>query len=188
MLLPQERAVAIRRCRVFAEAPLPAEEVILCFPADDERRDSPVMPPRQDVAEAAIRTRVGDVAGDAICVRPTLSLETLRGLLFREHVRAAPVVDDDRRLVGLVSRSDLFRGPPPEGSAAASVVEEIMSPVVHTLPAAAPVAYAISLMALESLHEVPIVDESERVVGVLTATEALRWVARAMGYVEFTRT
>lgn len=58
-----------------------------------------------------------------------------------------------------------------------------MSPLVHGLPEKAPVAYAISLMATEAVHEVPIVDRDGRVVGMFTATDALRWVAQAMGYV-----
>ena len=79
--------------------------------------------------------------------------------LFIEHqLRAVAVVDESRCLVGVVSKSDLLRerSATPEG-APRRTASDIMSPVVHGLPEDAPVAYATSLMATESIHEVPIV-------------------------------
>ena len=35
----------------------------------------------------------------------------------------------------------------------------------------------------EGLHEVPVVDAHGHVIGMITATDALRWVAQALGYV-----
>jgi CBS-domain-containing membrane protein len=54
---------------------------------------------------------------------------------------------------------------------------------VHGLPEEAPLAYAISLMAFEGLHEVPAIASDGRVVGMLTAIDALRWMANGLGYV-----
>jgi len=140
---------------------------------------------RVDVAEAAIRARLGDVVGpDAVCVRADVSVDTITELFLEQKLRAVPVVDESRCLVGVASKSDLLRErtATPEG-APRRTASDIMSPVVHGLLEDAPVAYAISLMASESIHEVPIVDREGRVVGLFTATDALRWVAQAMGYV-----
>ena len=147
--------------------------------------DEPSLMPngRVDVAEAAVRVRLGDVLGvDTTCVRGDVKIETLTDLLVESGVRAVPVVDEARRLLGIVSKSDLLRH---RGTrkARAKVASDIMTPLVHGVPEDAPVAYAISLMALEGLHEVPIVDSHSHVIGMFTATDALRWVAKSLGYV-----
>jgi CBS domain-containing protein len=138
---------------------------------------------RVDVAEAAVRVRLGDVLGlDTTCVRSDVKIETVIDLLLDDGIRALPVVDETRRLVGIVSKTDLLR-PRGTGDSKTKVVADIMTSVVHGLPEDAPVAYAISLMAFEGLHEVPVVDQESHVIGMVTATDALRWVAKALGYV-----
>lgn len=140
---------------------------------------------RVDVAEAAARVRLGDIVGvDTTCVRGDVSVETVTELLVQSGLRAVPVVDEARRLVGIVSKSDLLRARGrASGKARTKTATDIMTPVVHGLPEEAPVAYAISLMAIEDLHEVPVVDAQSRVIGMITATDALRWVAQSLGYV-----
>ena len=137
---------------------------------------------RMDVAEAAVRMRLGDILGiETTCVRLDVRTDTVADLLVANGLRAVPVVDASRRLVGIVSKTDLLRK-----SAARrrpTTVSDIMTPIVHGLPEDAPVAYAISLMAFEGLHEVPIVDSKSHVIGMITSTDVLRWVAQSLGYV-----
>ncbi len=136
---------------------------------------------RVDVAEAAVRVRLGDLIGiDTTCVRSDVRVDVVADLLVGSKVRAVPVVDDVRRLVGIVSKTDLLRA---GRRRTTKTVSDIMTPLVHGLPEDAPVAYAISLMAFEGLHEVPVVDKSAHVIGMITSTDALRWVAQALGYV-----
>jgi len=138
---------------------------------------------RVDVAEAAVRVRLGDVLGvDTTCVRSDVKIEAVIDLLLDDGIRAVPVVDESRRLMGIVSKTDLLR-PRGTGKKKTKVVADIMTSVVHGLPEDAPVAYAISLMAFEGLHEVPVVDQESHVIGMITATDALRWVAKSLGYV-----
>jgi len=146
--------------------------------------EEPLLPNgRVDVAEAAVRVRLGDVLGiDTTCVRSDVKIEVVTSLLVENGLRAVPVVDEARRLVGIVSKSDLLR-PRGAGKARTKLVGDIMTPVVHGLPEDAPVAYAISLMAFEGLHEVPVVDAQSHVIGMVTSTDALRWVAQSLGYV-----
>ena len=147
---------------------------VMCAGGDDPHPHG-----RVDVAEAAVRVRVGDVMStDTTCVRSDVMLDDVTKLVVENRLRAVPVVDDGLRLVGIVSKTDLLRA---RGDA--KTVAEIMTPIVHGLPDDAPVAYAISLMAFEQLHEVPVVDTDSHVIGMVTATDALRWVAQALGYV-----
>ncbi len=146
--------------------------------------EPPLLPNgRVDVAEAAVRVRLGDVLGvDTTCVRSDVKIETITELFIDNGLRAVPVVDETRRLVGIVSKSDLLRRRG-TGKARTKIASDVMTPIVHGLPEDAPVAYAISLMALQGLHEVPVVDAQSRVIGMITATDALRWVAKSLGYV-----
>ena len=138
---------------------------------------------RVDVAEAAVRVRLGDVLGiETTCVRADLKVTAATELLLGQKLRAVPVVDENRRLIGIVSKTDLLSKKKSTRRKPA-IVSDIMTPLVHGLPEDAPVAYAISLMAFEGLHEVPIVDGRGHVIGMITATDALRWVAGALGYV-----
>ena len=136
---------------------------------------------RVDVAEAAVRMRLADLMGDqTTCVRSDVRLDAVVDLLMNSKARALPVVDDMRRLVGIVSKTDILRS---GRRRTTKTVGDVMTPLVHGLPEDAPVAYAISLMAFEGLHEVPVVDKDAHVVGMITSTDALRWVAEALGYV-----
>ncbi len=45
---------------------------------------------------------------EPVAVRPAMPLAELVALLWREHVRALPVVDGEGVLVGVVSETDLF--------------------------------------------------------------------------------
>lgn len=136
---------------------------------------------RVDLAEAAVRVRLGDLIGiDTTCVRGDVRVDVVADLLVSSKTRALPVVDEGRRLVGIVSKTDLLRSGRRRST---KTVSDIMTPLVHGLPEDAPVAYAISLMAFEGLHEVPVVDKSSHVIGMITSTDALRWVAQALGYV-----
>jgi CBS domain-containing protein len=58
-----------------------------------------------------------------------------------------------------------------------------MTKVAHALPESAPLAYAFGLLAAGDLRQAPVVQEDGRVVGMVTATDLIRWVARDLGYV-----
>jgi CBS domain-containing protein len=160
----------------------------------------PSLDPRADQRERAARVLVHEVArADVLCVRGDASVEEATALLVDKDLRCLPVVDDDRRLVGIVTRSDLLRerfiegdtavkAPPALGPGfhvqeiASRLVREVMTPQVHALPEQAPLSFAVALMAAEGVHEVPVVAEDGSLVGVVTALEALRWLAGELGY------
>lgn len=138
---------------------------------------------RVDVAEAAVRVRLAHVLGvDTTCVRADVALDEAREMMLAEHIRALPVVDERRRLVGMLSKSDLLRSGEVR-KRRKKTVADVMTPLAHGLPEDAPVAYAISLMAFEGMHEVPVIDPEGHVIGMVTANDTLRWIAGALGYV-----
>ncbi len=159
--------------------PLALSPTVACRPPEASRAETDA--PDSSLA-AARRVEVQAVMGMAvICVRADTRAETVGALLLAHRIRSVPVVDDERRLLGIVSKTDILR----VGAMrlATETAGDIMTPVVHSLPSDAPLAYAIALMAIDSLLEVPIVSPQAQVVGVVTANDVMRWVASELGYV-----
>jgi CBS domain-containing protein len=151
-----------------------------------------------DVQEAAARALVTNVMRtQTICVRTDATVESIAAVLLSEGLRCVVVVDADTHPLGIVSKSDLLRDrmdhtgesrtPPEDGFHVEDrddrVASDVMTPFVHALPEKAPLTFAIALMASEGLLEVPVVDEGGAVIGLVTALDALQWLARRFGYV-----
>jgi CBS domain-containing protein len=109
--------------------------------------------------------------------------------LLEHRIAALPVVEDDRRLVGIVSELDLLRErvtadpraharldesphePPPR------TVAEVMTRDVVALPDAADEAAFASIMASSGVKSIPVVS-GERLVGIVGRRDLLRMLAR----------
>ncbi len=155
--------------------------------------------PRVDIGAAAARTLLHEaLSRDVVCVRSDASIAMASALIVDRNLACVPVTDAENKLIGIVSKTDLLADreeekvsadlpPVPRGfhvePSEARTVAEIMTPCVHALPDDAPLAFAISLMAFEDLHEVPVVDREGHVMGVVTALDMTRWLAERMGYV-----
>ena len=83
-------------------------------------------------------------------------------------VSAAPVVDGDRRPVGVVSLRDLI------GSAEGSTVGERMSSPALTVSHDAPIAVAGRAIAERNLHRVIAIDGEGHAVGVVSSVDLVR--------------
>lgn len=96
-----------------------------------------------------------------------------------------PVIDSQRRVVGLLSQSDIVRGLEAFRSAKTSdfaadgpacqppQVDQIMSTRVVTIEHDQNAATALSLMVENRIHSLPVV-EDEQLVGIVTSTDFLR--------------
>jgi CBS domain-containing protein len=145
---------------------------------------------------------------DTICVDQNLSLEALIQLFLQHGISGAPVVDEKGRPLGVVSKTDLLRDEhenaglfereaetfQPDGGALEpghglhleavreGKVRDIMTPITFTLAENATVARAAALMAYERVHRVPVLSQAGRVIGVVSALDIARWVARESGF------
>ena len=93
------------------------------------------------------------------------------GLGTAETVYTIPVLDDGRRVVGVVSLRDLL------GAEPAAPVEQLMQPA-HTAGAVEPAEGAARRCADLALLALPIVDSEQRLVGMLTIDDAVRVLER----------
>ena len=122
------------------------------------------------------------------------SVDNAMHLLLQRSVSGAPVVDDDNTLIGIVSSFDFldkeaFEGAvlPMEGSRdqinkyvhaaqriCGQTVRDVMSPVVKTLTPDVPMRVAAEIMSQAKLHRLPVVDNDNKVVGILSAADVMR--------------
>jgi len=134
--------------------------------------------PADETPIAEIMTR------DVVAVAPSMPLEELAALLLERGITGAPVVDDEGRPIGMVSKTDLLweqrsqlDGQP------RPTVDGIMSTSMVTLAESATIARAAAVMAYEGIHRIPIVAPDGRLVGQVSALDVLAWLGRHEGYV-----
>jgi len=121
-----------------------------------------------------------------ITVHPWTSAKEAAGLLAAHGFTALPVVDDDDRLIGIVTEADLIRGrvpadpryvrEPPE-TAAGKSVGDLMTTPVTAMSTGTDVADLCQALVDARIRAVPIVDGSA-VVGIVTRGDVVRVLAR----------
>lgn len=137
--------------------------------------------------------RVRDImASPAVSVRRDSSLAEIVRLLLEADFHAVPVTDADDHPVGIITQGDLVRradmplrlgllGEADDGvvgdfyeRAAAMTAEDVMTSPVRTVREDQPVSDAIELMREHSLKRLPVVDEDDRLVGVISRLDVFR--------------
>jgi CBS-domain-containing membrane protein len=101
-----------------------------------------------------------------ICVEAAMLREVLAALLVREGITSVPVVDKDRRVLGIVSSNDLLRSTDNRSTAA-----QLMTPCALTVSPRTRVEEVATLLANERTQQLPVVSDDERLVGMITALE-----------------
>jgi predicted transcriptional regulator len=118
---------------------------------------------------------------DVIAVRPELGMEALEELFLANGISGAPVIDDDGRPIGVVSKTDLLACmKTPSGGE--KKVRDVMMQTAFCLVEHESIAKAAGLMAFEGVHRVPVVGARGMVTGLISPLDIMRWLARAHGY------
>ncbi|MCB5178267.1 CBS domain-containing protein [Streptomyces antimicrobicus] len=140
---------------------------------------------------------VGEVmTGEVVRARPDTPFKELARLLASHRISGLPVVDDDDKVMGVVSRTDLTRrqaGHGRTGSGRDRVLRALRR-IAHARPTAGPALTAGGLMTspavtvhpeqrvvdaariMERRHidRLPVVDEEDRLIGITTRRDLLR--------------
>jgi CBS domain-containing protein len=134
--------------------------------------------------------RVRDIMTQPVfTVRSTDPIEGAAALLADRRITAAPVVDSDGRLVGMVSEGDLLRDRVPEDPTAhlrpapanrhrPRVVAEVMTRQVFTGWLDEDVSDVARTMLAHDVRSMPVLDGS-RLVGIVSRRDLLRTVVRS---------
>lgn len=112
---------------------------------------------------------------DVITVSPETTMRDFKEVLRLKRISGTPVLDGDR-LVGIISLEDLIKAM--EEGEMDSRVGERMSGRVELLYADEPVVQAVNKMARFGYGRFPVVDRSERLVGILTRGDIIRGLLR----------
>lgn len=121
--------------------------------------------------------RVADLmTPDAVAVLPGTTFKEIARLLDEFGISAVPVVDVDRRPLGVVSEADLVRRQASGGGA--STAEGLMtSPAVVARPEWS-VVKAARVMEKNRIKRLPVTDDAGRVIGVLSRSDLIQLFLR----------
>jgi acetoin utilization protein AcuB len=138
----------------------------------------------------AITARIGRYSGmkvvdvmtkNPLTVTPTETIGEADDLMNTNRIRQLPVVQE-KRLVGIVTDRDirsfltgsLLESPEARERALASAVREIMTTEPITVFPDDDLEEAVELMIEEKIGGIPVVDETEGLVGIVTYVDVLR--------------
>jgi CBS domain-containing protein len=140
--------------------------------------------PRPKPAEPRVRDVMSTMT---ISVGPEDDLIDVIAMMVREGVRHLPIVDSDRRVVGIVSDRDVRTviGDPltalnhaDERSQDPWPVESVMTANPITVPSDATIDDLAQRLVDESIGAVPVVDEDDRLLGMVSYVDLLHFAYR----------
>ncbi|MFI8521202.1 CBS domain-containing protein [Streptomyces sp. NPDC085481] len=108
----------------------------------------------------------GLMTADVVSAVPATPFKEVAKLLAERDISGVPVVDEDDHVVGVVSESDLLARHEP-------TVRDLMTTPAVTVHAEETVADAARLMVRRGVERLPVVDEEERLVGIVTRRDLL---------------
>ncbi len=95
------------------------------------------------------------------------------GLLNKHNIHHLPVLDPERRLVGMLSHSDFLKLN--DRGTGLHTVKEIMTPHIASLEPTDTIRTAANLFMLNKFHALP-VQEGEKLIGMLTTLDLIRLI------------
>jgi CBS domain-containing protein len=104
---------------------------------------------------------------------PDASVEHVLELLRDRHIGCVPIIDQDRRPLGLVTKLDVLETLGENRKTA----REIMMPHARSLEASATVAEVAKLMSAERIHHVLVVDADRALIGIVSSLDLAGWIA-----------
>lgn len=140
---------------------------------------------------------------DVITVKLDTTIEELSDILLENGISGAPVVDDDNRLLGVVSEADIIvkdadlhfprvfkllggiiyleslnKFKKDLFKHMATKVKDIMTDKVKTARADTPVNKIANIMLEKNINRVPVVDDQNRVIGIIARSDIVRSISK----------
>jgi CBS domain-containing protein len=133
---------------------------------------------------------------EVVTAEPSTPFKEIAGRLAQHRISAVPVVDADRRVLGIVTEADLLlkqEHPDPKATipliwtrrrrqerakAAAAVAAKLMTTPAATVPPTATITEAARRMHTARVKRLPVVDETGRLVGIVSRADLLKVFTR----------
>ena len=107
---------------------------------------------------------------DPVTIEPDATIEALDQLCAKYRVSGLPVVDTERRLLGIITNRDLRFVPPSKWSTL--TVQECMTPMpLVTAKKGVQREEAMQLLAKHRIEKLPLIDEEGRLSGLITVKD-----------------
>lgn len=131
------------------------------------------------------------MTAEPVTVEPGTAVKTALALLDEHNVTSMPVVTPDGRIAGVVSEADLIHdlvGPDPRlheipvkpsTDLRPRCVADVMSPHAVTVRPDTDLAVAVELATSTGIKSLPVVDDDNRVVGIISRRDVVRMLARS---------
>ncbi|WP_228877494.1 HPP family protein [Paraburkholderia saeva] len=128
-----------------------------------------------------------------ISISPSTTVKTATHLLTRHGIKALPVTDEARQVVGIVTRTDLSGNPtgrrrrPTESLSARwftdtpnpdATVATVMSTEVCAVEASTPIGDLVPLFADRGHHHIPVLDAGRQLTGIITQADLIAGLYR----------
>ncbi len=120
--------------------------------------------------------------------KPSDKLSHVVELLRRHKIRHLPVVDGQEKLVGLVSEDNLLRHVTPKHTENGYefnmeeidqlILEHVMTPDPVSVHPEDPLSRASSIMSREKYGAIPVVDQENKLVGIISQIDLMRLLTR----------
>ena len=111
-----------------------------------------------------------------ITAKPDILVTDVMVLLLRWHISGLPIVDDDEKLLGIVTEADIVNFAL-SGDAAHTTAGEVMTRQVETYSPDTLVVELVNRFAARQVRRVPVVEEG-KVVGIVSRRDIIREMHR----------
>ncbi|MCH6545862.1 MAG: CBS domain-containing protein [Deltaproteobacteria bacterium] len=123
----------------------------------------------------SIPTTVGEVmTSKVVTLRPGNSLLEAIGMMANNSFRHFPVVEDNAHLAGVVSDRDLLRAMNLNKDWSSTTIAQVMTQNVVKVKRNTPLSVAVEEILTRRIHCLPVVEDDDRVCGIVTSTDLLK--------------
>lgn len=120
------------------------------------------------------KTKLSDIMHKRVFTcQPMDNIDELKGSVAMKKVNALPVLNHENVLVGVVSKADL--------NLDGSEVQDVMSTPPVAAKANDTVTMAACLMIKHEIHHIPIVDDKNKCIGIVTSSDIFSALAEDSG-------
>ncbi len=111
-----------------------------------------------------------------VTVRPDTTVEDALELMLHRHVSGLPVVDDENRVVGIISQLDLFKPLYDSLQLNKTSVTKYMSTRVVSVKADDLLIDVAETFMSNPIRRVPVVDAENRLQGIISRRDIVRYI------------
>lgn len=125
---------------------------------------------------------------EVITVTPATGIKEAARMMFRNRVSGLPVVDDDDRLIGIITEADFLQlevsREEENDPAPVERVGEVMSSGVLAVDPALSIYEAAKMMVVQELKRLPVVDGEDRLLGIISRADIVALFTRPDDVIE----